>query len=147
MSSEYSSEPPIGSPLARWVITKSDFAIDGIFGLGALTSTFKPALIAASYVDSPNTAILISSSVKLTLSSLAIFFKIFGVSWFSYVLHASIFNFIITIATFYTLIKLNLNVEYSFLYSTLVTITPALAEIERPGSSINLSLLPENIFS
>ena len=52
----------------------------------------------------------------------AIFFKIFGVSWFSYVLHASIFNFIITIATFYTLIKLNLNVEYSFLYSTLVAV-------------------------
>ena len=31
----------------------------------------------------------------------AIFFKLFGVSWFSYVLHASIFNCIITIFTFF----------------------------------------------
>ena len=30
----------------------------------------------------------------------AIFFKVFGVSWFSYVFHASIFNCIITICTF-----------------------------------------------
>ena len=30
----------------------------------------------------------------------AILFKLFGVSWFSYVLHASIFNCIITISTF-----------------------------------------------
>ncbi len=52
----------------------------------------------------------------------AIFFKIFGISWFSYVLHASILNFIITIATFYTLIKFKLTVEYSFLYSFLVAI-------------------------
>ena len=52
----------------------------------------------------------------------AIFFKIFGISWFSYVFHASIFNFIITIATFYTLIKLKLSIEYSFLYSFLVAI-------------------------
>ena len=36
----------------------------------------------------------------------AIFFKVFGVSWFSYVLHASIFNCIITIFTFYLLKKL-----------------------------------------
>jgi len=35
----------------------------------------------------------------------AIFFKIFGVSWFSYVLLASTFNFIISISTFYTLYK------------------------------------------
>ena len=38
----------------------------------------------------------------------AIFFKIFGVSWFSYVLQASIFNFIISIATFYTFYKFKL---------------------------------------
>ena len=30
----------------------------------------------------------------------AFFFKIFGVSWFSYVFHASIFNFLISISTF-----------------------------------------------
>ena len=40
----------------------------------------------------------------------AFFFKIFGVSWFSYVLHASVFNFIITISTFYTLIKFKFNI-------------------------------------
>ena len=31
----------------------------------------------------------------------AIFFKLFGVSWFSYVFHASVFNCIITLCTFF----------------------------------------------
>ena len=48
----------------------------------------------------------------------AFFFKIFGISWFSYVIHASVFNFIITIATFYTLIKFELNINYCFFTST-----------------------------
>ena len=52
----------------------------------------------------------------------AFFFKIFGVSWFSYVIHASVFNFIITIATFYTLIKFELNINYCFFYALLVSI-------------------------
>ena len=52
----------------------------------------------------------------------AFLFKIFGVSWFSYVLHASVFNFIISIATFYTLIKFQLNINYCFLYSLLVAV-------------------------
>jgi len=52
----------------------------------------------------------------------ALFFKIFGVSWFSYVLHASVVNFIITIATFYTLIKFELNINYCFFYALLVSI-------------------------
>ena len=52
----------------------------------------------------------------------ALFFKIFGVSWFSYVLHASVINFIITIATFYTLIKFELNINYCFFYALLVSI-------------------------
>ena len=50
----------------------------------------------------------------------AVFFKIFGVSWFSYVFHASIFNFIIVIATFFTLRKFKLNNHFSFFYSLLV---------------------------
>ena len=50
----------------------------------------------------------------------AIFFKIFGVSWFSYVLHASIFNSIIVLSTFYTLEKFELNLDSCFLYSLLV---------------------------
>ena len=49
----------------------------------------------------------------------AFFFKIFGISWFSYVLHASIFNCIICISTFYTLKKFELNINYCFLYSLL----------------------------
>ncbi len=47
----------------------------------------------------------------------AFFFKLFGVSWFSYVLHASVFNAIFVISTFYTLYKLNLNLNYCFLYA------------------------------
>jgi len=50
----------------------------------------------------------------------AILFKIFGVSWFTYVLHASLFNFLISIVTFYTLCKLKLNINFSFFYSLLV---------------------------
>ena len=52
----------------------------------------------------------------------ALFFKIFGVNWFSYVLHASVFNFFITIATFYTLNKFTLNIHLSFFYSLLLSI-------------------------
>ena len=52
----------------------------------------------------------------------AFFFKIFGVSWFSYVLHASFFNFLISILTFFTLMKFKLNINLSFFYSLLVSI-------------------------
>ena len=51
-----------------------------------------------------------------------LFFKFFGLSWFSYVLHASFFNCIITLATFYTLLKFNLNINLSFFYSICVAI-------------------------
>ena len=51
----------------------------------------------------------------------AIFFKIFGVSWFSYVLHASAINALISIFTFHTLYKLKLNINYCFIYSILVS--------------------------
>ncbi len=54
--------------------------------------------------------------------SQGIFFKIFGVSWFSYVFHASIFNSIFSIATFYTFYKLKLDINYCFLYSILLSI-------------------------
>ena len=50
------------------------------------------------------------------------FFKIFGISWFSYVFHASIFNFLLASSTFYTLNKLNLNINYCLIYSTLVSV-------------------------
>ena len=47
----------------------------------------------------------------------AIYFKAFGISWFSYVLHASTFNLLITLATFYTLEKFGLNLIYCFFYA------------------------------
>ena len=52
----------------------------------------------------------------------AIFFKVFGVSWFSYVLHASIFNFLLASATFFTLSRFDLNINLSFFYSILVAV-------------------------
>ena len=57
--------------------------------------------------------------IALTQSLL---FKIFGVSWSTYVMQASLFNFIIVITTFYTLYKFKLNVHYCFIYSLLVSI-------------------------
>ena len=47
----------------------------------------------------------------------AIFFKLFGVSWFSYVLHASIFNSIISLSTYFILRYFKLSPGFSFLYS------------------------------
>ena len=52
----------------------------------------------------------------------AIFFILFGVSWFSYVFHASVFNCIITIFTFLLLKKLHLNNSLCFFYSICVAI-------------------------
>ena len=52
----------------------------------------------------------------------AILFKIFGGSWFIYVFHASIFNFLISIATFYTPYKFRLNTHYCFLYALLISV-------------------------
>ena len=52
----------------------------------------------------------------------AIFFKIFGVSWFSYSSHASLFNSIFALSTFWTLKKFELNQKYCFLYSVLASL-------------------------
>ena len=52
----------------------------------------------------------------------AVFFKIFGVSWFSYVFHASVFNCIITISTFYLLKKFCLTNSLCLFYSICVAI-------------------------
>ena len=51
----------------------------------------------------------------------AFFFKILGVSWFSYVLHASLFNFIIAFGIFHTLNKFGLNINYCLYYSLLTS--------------------------
>ena len=51
-----------------------------------------------------------------------IYYKLFGVSWFSYAAHASTFNTIFALATFYLFYKFNLEVKFSFLYSLLASI-------------------------
>ena len=52
----------------------------------------------------------------------AIIFKIFGVSWFSYVFHASFFNLLITLFTFFILKNLKLKINLCFFYSFCVAI-------------------------
>ena len=47
----------------------------------------------------------------------AVFFYIFGVNWQSYVLHASLFNAILSLATFVIFRNFNLNLYYSLLYT------------------------------
>ena len=54
--------------------------------------------------------------------SQAFFFKIFGVSWFSYVLHASFLNFLLSLSVFYTFYKFKLNINYCLLYSLLISV-------------------------
>ena len=54
--------------------------------------------------------------------TVALIFKIFGTSWFSYVLYASLFNSLFTIVTFYVLRKFGLSIFYAFLYSFFVSI-------------------------
>ena len=52
----------------------------------------------------------------------AAFFKLFGVSWFSYSIHASTFNSIFALATFFTLKQFDLDTKYSFFYAMLASI-------------------------
>ena len=47
----------------------------------------------------------------------AVFFYIFGVNWQSYILHASLFNAILSLATFVIFRNFNLNLYYSLLYT------------------------------
>ena len=49
----------------------------------------------------------------------AIFFKLFGLNWSAYVLHASVFNFLFSIIIFFSLFKFGLNKRLSFFYSCL----------------------------
>ena len=52
----------------------------------------------------------------------AILFKLFGVTWFIYVFHASLFNFFITMTTYYVLKNFSLNINYCFFYAIIVAI-------------------------
>tara|TARA_B100001013_G_C24610487_1_gene442938 strand:- start:147 stop:1712 length:1566 start_codon:yes stop_codon:yes gene_type:complete len=47
----------------------------------------------------------------------AFFFYLFGLNWKSYVLHASLFNSILTLSTYFVLRKFKLSTNYSFIYS------------------------------
>ena len=46
----------------------------------------------------------------------AFFFLIFGINWFSYVLHASIMNLVITVFSYFIFVRLGLSQIYSFIY-------------------------------
>ena len=52
----------------------------------------------------------------------AFFFKVFGISWFSYSAHASVFNSLFALSTFFTLRKFNLDLKYCFIYSLLASL-------------------------
>ncbi len=52
----------------------------------------------------------------------AIFFKLFGVSWFTYVLHASFINYLLTILSFIFFYKNGLNIYLSFFYSLFISV-------------------------
>ena len=51
-----------------------------------------------------------------------IFFKIFGVNWASYVLHAAVINFLVTFTFFYFFLKIGIKTYLSFIYSLSVSI-------------------------
>ena len=52
----------------------------------------------------------------------AIFFYFFGVSWQSYVFHASFFNAILSVSTYFVLRNFNLNIFYCLIYSLLFSV-------------------------
>ena len=51
-----------------------------------------------------------------------IYFKFFGINWFSYVFHAASMNLLISIAIFYFFLNLKIGLFYSFVYSLSVSI-------------------------
>ncbi len=52
----------------------------------------------------------------------SIFFYFFGINWQIYILHASIINAVLAIATFIVLINFKLNINYSFFYALFFSI-------------------------
>jgi hypothetical protein len=52
----------------------------------------------------------------------SLFFYFFGVNWQTYILHASIINALVTLATFFLLKDFKLNIYYCFIYSLLFSI-------------------------
>jgi hypothetical protein len=51
-----------------------------------------------------------------------IYFKLFGINWLSYVLHAASMNLLISLATFYFFLNLRIGLFFSFIYSLGVSI-------------------------
>ena len=52
----------------------------------------------------------------------AFFFKIFGVSWKTFIIHSSLINLLLAVSTYFLFIKLKLSNKYSLLYSAFVSI-------------------------
>jgi hypothetical protein len=73
----------------------------------------------------------------------ALFFLVFGVNWFSYTFHASIFNMLLCLSSFYFFSRLGLNQLNAFLYSLGVAILayPSIGTPFIDHHSVILSLL------
>ena len=52
----------------------------------------------------------------------AFFFKLFGISWSTFIIHSSIFNLVLAVVSYYFFIKMNLSDTFSFIYSLLISI-------------------------
>ena len=52
----------------------------------------------------------------------AFFFKILGISWTTFIIHSSIFNSLIAIASYYFFKKMNLSDSFSIIYSLFISI-------------------------
>lgn len=52
----------------------------------------------------------------------ALFFKIFGVSWKSFIIHSSLVNLILALSTYFLFLNLKLSNKYSLFYSALISI-------------------------
>ena len=52
----------------------------------------------------------------------ALFFKIFGVSWKSFIIHSSLINLILALSSYFLFLNLELSNKYSLFYSALISI-------------------------
>ena len=52
----------------------------------------------------------------------SLFFLIFGINWFSYVLHASLLNMMLALFSFYFFLNIGLKTFYAFIYSLAVAV-------------------------
>jgi len=52
----------------------------------------------------------------------AFFFKIFGISWKSFIIHSSLINSILALSSYYFFKKINLSSNFSFIYSLLISV-------------------------